>query len=505
MALPPWLSPLLDAPAMRAADEWAIGERGIPSLELMETAGGALAEAVLAATPTGPVRVVCGKGNNGGDGIVAARHLAERGIEVELLLLWPADELSEDAGANLERYAGEPLEPPHADLGQALAGSGAIVDAIFGTGFSGAPREPASEAIEAINGAGCTVLAADIASGIDASTGVAEGVAVAADLTVSFHAAKLGHRIAPGAERTGELRVVDIGIPADAPLEPVAGQIEAAVLDEAPRRGARSTKFSSGDVLVVGGSRGLTGAVCMAAGAAIRSGAGYAAVAAPAGLEPILEAKLTEVMTLGVAESEDGLSPEAAGPILERASSAACVVLGPGLGRARPAVELVLEIAPRIEAPLLIDADGLNALGTEPERAAREGRPLILTPHAGELGRLLGTDSDRISAARLQSAREAARRAGAIVVLKGADTIVTDGERTAVNAVPSPGLATAGTGDVLSGAIAALVARGMEPFAAAAAGVLAHSRAGVAAADRVGAESVIATDVIDELPLGLRS
>ncbi len=499
-----WLSPLFDAAAMRETDRWAIEDRGVPSLQLMETAGGAVAEAVEAVAGSGPVRVVCGKGNNGGDGLVAARALAEWGTEVEVVLLWDAAELSPDSSANFERYAGEVRRPEPDELGGLLAGSGAIVDAIFGTGFAGVARDPAAAAIEAINEARCPVVACDIASGVDAATGAAPGAAVRATRTVTFHAAKLGHLIEPGRSLTGELIVAAIGIPAGAPVPPAGGMIRESILDDLPRREDRSNKFSSGNVLVVGGSRGLTGAVCMAAEAAIRAGAGYAAVAAPAELEPILETKLTEVMTLGVAGSEGSLEPQAAGPILARSETADCVVLGPGLGRAPHAAELARELVAAIGVPLLVDADGLNALGTDLEAAAVPGRPLVLTPHAGELARLLGVDSGAVSAARLDSAREAARRCGGIVVLKGTDTIVTDGERMAINALASPGLATAGTGDVLSGAIAALVARGVEPFRACAAGVLAHARAGRLAAERIGAvESVIATDVIGALPAGL--
>ncbi|HKJ35367.1 MAG TPA: NAD(P)H-hydrate dehydratase [Solirubrobacterales bacterium] len=503
MALPDWLSPLLDAPAMREADRWAIEDRDIPSLALMENAGRSVADAAAAIAGDGPIRVVCGKGNNGGDGLVAARMLSTDQRPVEVVLLWPVEELSDDAKVNLERYAGGVRRPGPNEVAATIAGSGAVVDAIFGTGFSGAPREPAAAAIEAINDAACPVLACDIASGIDASTGAAEGVAVNADRTVTFHAKKAGQLIAPGAEHTGELEVADIGIPREAPAEPVAGVIGEQVLDLAPRRGARSNKFSSGNVLVVGGSRGLTGAVCLAGQAAIRAGAGYAAVAAPRTLEQILEVKLTEVMTLGLEHRDGSLVPAAADAVIERSESADCVVLGPGLGRAEGAAELARRLAGELERPLLIDADGLNALGTEPELASREERPLIITPHEGELARLLGTESAEVSASRLESARSVAERCRGIVVLKGADTIVTDGERVAINSLPSPGLATAGTGDVLSGTIAALLARGMQPFEAACAGVLAHARAGRTAAERVGAESVIATDVIGSLPVGL--
>ncbi len=497
-----WLDPLYDADGMRAVDRWAIEDQGVPSLELMEAAGRAVAEAVGESAPDGPVRVVCGKGNNAGDGLVAARYLREAGFEVEALLLWPADELSGDAAANLERF---PAEHEDGDLAARLAGSDAIVDAIFGTGFAGEPREPALSAIAAIDACGAPVIACDIASGVDASSGEVAGAAVMADLTVSFHAAKLGHRVAPGKWHSGELRVAPIGIPPGAPVRPAAGTIRPSVLELAPRRGAGSTKFSSGQVTIAGGSRGLTGAVQMSSLAAIRAGAGYATVAVPADLEPIFEQGQPEVMSVGCPGGDGCLAPASAKPLLHAFERAAAGVLGPGLGRDPGSVELAREVLGAIEAPLVLDADGLNAFAGELGRIAARGAPTLLTPHAGELGRLLGRSSEEISERRLEAAREAARQAGAVVVLKGDDTIVTDGEHVAVNVLAAPALATAGTGDVLSGIAAAMLARGLEPFAAACAAVLTHARAGREAALRIGAaESVIATDVIDSIPLGMR-
>jgi ADP-dependent NAD(P)H-hydrate dehydratase / NAD(P)H-hydrate epimerase len=480
-----WLTPLFDAEGIRAIDRWAIEQQGIPSEELMEAAGGALAEAVAELAPQGPVRILCGKGNNGGDGRVAARRLGAMGFEVEAVDLW--------AGGLPD------------DLDGWLAGSGAVVDAILGTGFEGSPREPAAAAIEAINRCGVPVVACDIASGVDASSGEVDGVAVEADLTVSFHAAKLGHRIAPGKWHTGELRVVPIGVPAGAPGEPAGGAIEPAVLALAPRRGPRSTKFSSGQVVVAGGSRGLTGAVRMASTAAIRAGAGYATVVVPGDLEAAFEAGQSEVMSVRCPGDGGCLAPAAAQTVLRAFEPAAAGVLGPGMGRDSGTFELAREVVGAIEAPLVIDADGLNAFAGQLQRVAAREAPTILTPHAGELGRLLERGSEQIAAHRLACAREAAREAAAVVVLKGDDTIVSDGERVAINVLPAPALATAGSGDVLAGIAAALLARGLEPFAAACAAVLAHARAGRAAAARIGAaESVIATDVIDSLPIGLR-
>lgn len=498
----PWLSPLYDAEAMRSVDRWAIEEVGAPSLELMEAAGRAVAETVGELARDGPVRVLCGKGNNGGDGLVAARYLAEAGFEVEALLLWPAAELSGDAAANLERFEAEHVS---GDLTPRLADSGAIVDAIFGTGFAGAPRDPALAAIAAIDTCGAPVIACDIASGVDASSGEVAGAAVEADFTVSFHGAKLGHRIAPGKWHTGELRVAPIGIPEGAPAQPFAGTISTAVLELPPRRGPHSTKFSSGQVTVAGGSRGLTGAVQMSSLAAIRAGAGYATVAVPADLEAIFEVGQPEVMSAGCPGGDGCLAPASAKALLRAFERAAAGVLGPGLGRDPGSVELAREALPAIEAPLVLDADGLNAFAGELGLIAARGAPTLLTPHAGELGRLLGRSSEEIAEHRLEAAREAARAASAVVVLKGDDTIVTDGERVAINALSAPALATAGTGDVLSGIAAAMLARGLEPFAAACAAVLAHARAARDATQRIGAaESVIATDVIDSIPVGMR-
>jgi ADP-dependent NAD(P)H-hydrate dehydratase / NAD(P)H-hydrate epimerase len=480
-----WLSPLFDADGIRAIDRWAIEEQGIAEADLMQAAGTALAEAVAGLAPEGAVRIVCGKGNNGGDGLVAAQHLRGLGFEVETLELEKAE---------------------HGDLDAWLQGSGAVVDAIFGTGFKGAAREPAAAAIEAINRCGAPVIACDIASGVDASSGEVEGAAVEADLTVSFHAAKLGHRIAPGKWHTNELRVEPIGVPEGAPGTPVGGTIGAAVLDLLPTRGSQSTKFSSGQVVIAGGSRGLTGAVRMSSLAAIRAGAGYATAAVPSDLEGIFESSQPEVMSVGCPGGDGCLAPAALKTIRKAFERAAAGVIGPGMGRDPGTVELAREAVAAIGVPLVIDADGLNAFAGEIAPLSQRRAPTILTPHAGELGRLLGRSSEEIAAKRLAAAREAATTTGAILVLKGDDTIVTDGDRVAVNALAAPALATAGTGDVLSGITAAMLARGLEPFAAACAAVYAHARAGRHAARRIGlVESVIATDVIDSIPAGMRA
>jgi NAD(P)H-hydrate epimerase len=503
MSLPDWLDPLPDAAEQRALDSWAIEQLGIPGLELMERAGTGLADVVAARAPAGSVAVVCGKGNNGGDGFVAARVLRERGREVKVLALASVDELSGDARVNAERLPGD---PPISFVPAALAGAAAIVDAILGTGFSGAPREPASGAIAAINEASTAsgtveVVACDVPSGVDASTGEVAGVAVRAQATATFHAAKPGLWIAPGKWHAGEVTAIDIGIPAGGPVDPKVGLIGDRVTYGIPRRGAQSTKFAAGTVLVCGGSPGLTGAPCLAAEAAMRAGAGYVTACVPASLNPIFEARLLEVMTVLLPDSGGSLEPGAARLVLDRTARAQALVLGPGIGRAEGALQCARELARGAELPLLLDADGLNAHAGRLKALADRPAATVLTPHAGELARLLGTDSDTVQAHRLSSARRAAEAASAIVVLKGDDTLVAhpDG-RTAVSRGATPALATAGTGDVLSGVIGAYLAKRMDPFHAACAGVFVHAAAGRLAARRIGPEGVIARDVIEGLP-----
>ncbi len=501
VSLPDWLEPLPDAGEQRALDEWAIGERGIPGVELMERAGAGLADLVGGLAPTGRVVAVCGKGNNGGDGFVAARLLRERGREVDVLLLGEVEELRGDARTSAERLPGPGALPFDPGL---LAGAMAIVDAILGTGFSGEPREPAAGAIAAINETDACVVACDVPSGVDASTGEIAGAAVRARATATFHAAKPGLWIDPGKSHAGEVRVIDIGIPPGGPGDPQVGLISERAADGVPRRDRASNKFVAGSVLVCGGSLGLTGAPCLASEAAMRAGAGYVTACVPSSLNMVFESRLLEVMTVPLPDTDGTLEPWGVEQVLERADRADALVLGPGLGRAPEAQELARQLARTAPVPLLLDADGLNAYAGALGLLAERGAPTVLTPHAGELARLLETDSRSIGARRLDSARRAARQAHAIVVLKGDDTIVAapDG-LAAVNRGGAPALATAGSGDVLSGVTGAYLAKAMDPFHAACAAVLVHARAGMLAAREIGPDGVIASDVIAALPRAL--
>src|SRR5438105_972277 len=499
MALPDWVDPLFTADEMRAADSYAIDEAGVPSLDLMERAGAGLARVVAAAAEPGrPIRVVAGKGNNGGDGLVCARILREEGREVDVLSLGDPAELRGDARANLGRLPGAPPDPFDAAR---LSGSGAVVDAMLGTGFEGAPREPVAGAIAAINDAGVPVVACDVPSGVNASTGGIEGDAVRAGATATFHGSKIGLHVAPGTFHAGRVEVIEIGIPREAPGGSQAGLICDRVLELVPHRRRDGSKFKSGTVVIAGGAAGYTGAPCMAALGAQRTGAGYIQLAVPRSAQQAVALRLLEGVTRGLPE-EDGMHVrDGVGEVQELAERAGAVILGPGLGRSDGARKFARAVARSVDAPLLIDADGLNA-HIDPLETLRERKaPTVLTPHEGELARLLGIESAEVAAHRLKYARDAAERSGAIVVLKGDDSLVaTPGGLVAISPGATAALATAGTGDVLSGVIGALLSKGMDAFAAAAGGVLAHARAGKVAATRLGADHTVAGDVIEALP-----
>lgn len=509
-APPDWLTPLPDAEHMRAIDRWAIDGRGVPSLELMERAGAGVVRAVERLVPDGPAVVVCGTGNNGGDGLVVARLLRDAGRTVTVVCPGDIVKLSGDARANLERLPGAaPVDL--AGGSDALAGASVIVDALLGTGFAGEPRGAVGEAIAAIEDCAAPVVSVDVPSGVDASTGVVAGAAVCARTTVTFHAAKPGLWIHPGKAHAGEVEVLDIGIPRGGPEDADIGLIAPAILRLLPRRTAVSTKFSSGHVLVAGGSRGLTGAPRMTALGAMRAGAGYVTACVPASQQAIVASGgPPEMMTRGLPDTDGALTPAGVEVVLEAARRGGALALGPGLGHGEHAVAFARTLARRAEVSLVLDADGLNAhagssgahgAGHLDDLSQREAAT-VLTPHPGELARLLDTDTDRIARERLAHVRLAAARAGAVVVLKGDDTLIADPSgRLAVSPGDSPALATAGSGDVLCGVIAALLSQGLPPFEAAAAGVLLHVQAGRLAARTQGAaEGVMASDVIAALP-----
>ena len=455
--------PLYTAAEMRAA------EAGHDVDVLMERAGAAAAQVALQVFADAERwTFVCGGGANGGDGRIAARHLEAAGKQVRIV----------------DAKAGE------GDLGDPQV----IVDALFGTGFAGEPRPEAAALIERINGSGASVLAIDLPSGVDASTGEVATLAVNAAETVTFHGRKVGLVVSPGRRHAGRIHVAEIGL---APTSTDARFATTELLRSVPRRREGDNKYTAGHVLVVGGSRGLTGAPSLSALAAMRADAGYVTVAAPESAMGVLEARLVEAVKRPLPDEGGVVAVGSAGIVRELAAKASAVALGPGLGRGRGPQELVRELAATLEVPMVIDADALFEL--EP---ADWPAPRVLTPHEGELARLLGRDSREISAHRIASVREAAARFACVVVLKGADTLVAEsGRDLLVSALGLPSLATAGTGDVLTGVIAAFLAKGMDAQLAAVAGAAAQQRASVEAEQRTG---LIASDVVEALPRALR-
>ena len=434
------LEPLYTAAEMRAA------EQGHDVEELMRRAGQAVADEALRRFPDArSFGAVCGKGANGGDGRIALEVLRAAGRRVE----------------------------------EGLEGD-VLLDALFGTGFQGEPRPDAAALIEQLNGAGVPIVSVDLPSGVDASTGEVAGGAVRASATVTMHGRKVGLAVGPGRFLAGDVVVADIGLEAS---ETEHRLVNREILRLVPPKRPEDNKYSAGSVLVVGGAPGLSGALCLAAEAAFRADAGYVAVAAPRESLPVVEARLLEVVKRPLEDS------------LEAAAKAGALAIGPGLGREPERRELVRRLLEETDLPAVVDADGL--FGLEPfERSA----PTVLTPHAGELGRLLGEESDWVDAHRLEAARRCAERFDCVCLLKGHDTLIAaPSQGVLVSDLGPPSLAAAGTGDVLTGVVAAFLAKGLEARLAAAAAATACS----VAASLGPARGLVASDVIEKLPEAL--
>ena len=501
---------LVTAQEMRTIDATTIEQYGIPGIVLMENAGRHVAEVVremLRDVPDGNVFIVCGKGNNGGDGFVVARHLANEGHDVNVALLGSGADLPGDAGTNYQiaRNMGIPIDE-NADedtLWASVVLADIIVDAILGTGSSGEARGMARTAIDAINAGDAWVVAVDIPSGIDSDTGTVAGVAVRADVTVTFGLPKLGLSQYPGIHYRGELRVADITIPRDL-LVSSALKANLVTPETAegmlPERGEAIHKGDAGRVLVVAGSAGMTGAAALCSLGAVRSGAGLVTLACPAGLNDILEAKCTEVVSLPLPEtSAHSLAPAAKAEVLNCARHCDVVALGPGLSQHHETATFVRETVPAIPSTLVMDADGINCLDADLSILRERGAPTIITPHPGELARLMGTTIEEVQADRIAAARVAAAEIGCVVVLKGAASVIAEpaGE-VWINSTGNHGMASGGTGDVLTGVISAFAAGGAGPIEAAVAGVYYHGLAGDMAGEK-GRRGLTATDLLTTL------
>jgi NAD(P)H-hydrate epimerase len=511
--------PVLSGAEMRECDRRTIEELGVPGARLMENAGSAVAAAIRERFPAARrIAYLCGKGNNGGDGFVAAGRAS--GAEPHVYLLGSRQDVRGDARQHLAAYeaSGGRLsevasESAWVELRERVFAADLLVDALLGTGLSRAPEGLVGRVIAELESrAGLPpVVAVDLPSGVSSDSGALPGPALRAALTVALAALKHGHVLPPACDRVGELRVAEIGIPA-ALLEQAGSRLGLLTAADAaaafPVRPPGAHKGDFGHVLVIAGSLGKSGAAILAASGALRTGAGLVTVATPAPALPLVAAGRPELMTEPLPVSGSGdLGGEALDRILALARERDAVVLGPGLGQEAATRELVRRFVGQCPVPLVVDADGLNALSGGPGDAAERlrGARAIVTPHPGEMARLSGSSVAQVQGARLEAARSFAARSGAVVVLKGQRTIVAEpAGRAAVNPTGNPGMATGGTGDVLAGMLGALLARGCPLWLAATAGVFVHGSAGDHACARLGPESLLAGDVVDALPEALR-
>lgn len=537
---------LVTAQEMREIDQKTVEEYGISGLVLMENAGLAVfrtVQEILGPLTDKTVLIICGRGNNGGDGFVAARHLVNHGGRVRLMLAADPEALTGDARVNYDiwRRMGQKVYSV-ADrnslqvLHLALMQADLVIDALYGTGFRGEVKDRLKRLVEAVNESDRVVVSVDMPSGVDADTGAVRGAAIMADHTVTFGLPKLGLLLEPGTDYAGTVHVADISIPPGATANVRRSLITSELVREwlHPRLpGAHKGHF--GHVLVIGGSRGMVGAACLAARAALYGGAGLVTLAVPRSLQDVAAATVPEAMTAGLAETVDGsISPLARDHILDLQNKASVIAFGPGLSVHAETVEMVRLVLPAIRVPCVLDADALNALAiiasssasrshldegggdesagplkaympTEVADGGHErGPPFILTPHPGEMSRLSGISVNELLSDRVGVAEGAAERWGCTVALKGRSTVVAGLRETYINPTGNPGMATAGAGDVLTGLVASLLAQGLTPVRAAAVAAYVHGLAGDLAAEDTGLMGLTAGAIVQTVPTAFK-
>jgi NAD(P)H-hydrate epimerase len=501
--------PILDAERMRAYDAHAIEECAVPSVVLMENAGRGATDVVYEHESLGPVIVVCGTGNNGGDGFVVARHLLARGVHAEVVLLGAPEKTKGDAKLNLEALLGlggrveVVADDALSGLEMSLETAALVVDAIFGTGLSRAVEGRYARVIEAMNATEAPRVALDIPSGIDATTGAVLGVAIEADATVTFGRYKSGLFQAGGVTHSGEVTLAGLGIPDAAILDEVgheAALIDALeVADDLGTRPPDAHKYRAGSVLAVAGSVGKLGAALLVARGILRSGAGIATIGTWPEAARALSGRVDEAMTTAI-------DPDDFEASLERAfEKRAAVAIGPGLGTDERAKELCDCVVLGFEGPAVVDADAITCFAGRPEALREAKGPRVLTPHAGELGRLLGRSSSEIEGHRFAAARDAAKRTGCTVVLKGPHSVIATAGRLDVCGEGNAALGTAGSGDVLTGVTAAMLCQ-LPAHEAARAAVLLHARTADLWVAETGADrGMLASEIADGIPYALAS
>ena len=502
------------ASEMRGVDKAASEIGGIPSIVLMENAAMACVEELkndFANLSEKSVAVFCGKGNNGGDGFAIARHLYNMGIDVAVYLVC-GNEFKGDAKINFDIIKRMNINidviSDIEDLKYIVRSYDIIVDAIFGTGISGTVRGISYDVISEINNNAKYIVAGDVPSGINSDSGEICGVCIKADKTVTFAAYKVGMLMFPAADYVGKAAVKDISIP-DYIID---GQnLKINVIDDKfvrsnfPKRENNSQKGDYGKVLVIAGSAGMTGAAYLSSQTAVTTGSGLVTLAVPSSLNGAMEAKTTEVMTVPLSDKNGRISAGAIDEILKRVDKADTVLIGPGLGRCDDVSEVVESVLEYSKVPVIIDADGINAVAENMKALSSCTCPVIFTPHTVEMSRLTGLEREYIEDNRLVTAKEFAEENGVTLILKGHHTIVTgqDGEQY-INITGNSGLATGGSGDVLAGTVASLVSRGINETVASAMAVYIHGLAGDIAKDKYGIESVTASKVMECIPCALR-
>ncbi len=511
---------IVTAGEMRNIDRITIDKFGIPGTVLMERAGLAVAEKIRGLFDKKKVIVLAGGGNNGGDGIVAARNLHNWGWNVRVLLMLREDKLSPDCLSQyrMAKQSGVAIEFRNKLTEKDLHGS-LVIDALLGTGINKDVTSFMAEVIRSVNAADVQVVAVDVPSGISSDSGQIMGAALQADYTVTFGLPKIGHKLFPGAEYAGRLFVEDIGFPeellcSDSLCFETIERNTASVL--VPARPRSSHKGDYGHVMVIAGSGGKTGAALMAAKACMRAGAGLVTLGVPDTLIDVFQARVTEEMVIALPDSGKGvLSAKAYDPVMDFLDSRADVLaIGPGLSADEQTENLVRRLLETVTVPMVLDADAINVLAGRRDLLNRVKAPVILTPHAGEMARLLSSSSanslkgknakeliNEVDLNRIELTRTAAMETGSYFVLKGAPTIVADPDgRIFINTTGNPGMATAGAGDVLTGMLAGLLAQGMHPLDACRLAVFLHGMAGDIAAEAQGMHSIIASDIIESIP-----
>ena len=492
----------------RAMDSAAINEYSIPGIDLMERASRHIFEAVLRCSDE-RAAVFCGRGNNGGDGFGCAWLLADSGVPVRTFLVGDPEKMTADAREMLRRfeYAGGRLElfdPENGDIAEYVKSCPVVVDAIFGTGLRSAPRENAEAAVELINSSGAFVIAADIPSGVDADSGLVRGAAVFADLTITFNAPKIGQFTLPGALNCGEVQIADIGIPSEVTEAETANVFAVCSEDiSLPLRARDAHKGSFGKDLIIAGSVGYTGAACLASRAAVRSGAGLVTLCIPDKVYSVIAVKCDEAMPTPAQSCENGcFSAEAAEKILPLLEKSDACLIGPGLGRSGGVTDIVKKVIRASKVPLVIDADGINAVSGNIDVLDEASCPIILTPHDVEFARLGGD----LSRGRVNGALDFAEKHGCALVLKGHRSICAFPDGTAyINTTGNPGMAKGGSGDVLAGILLSLIGQKLPLKKAVTHAVYFHGRSGDLCRDRLGEYFMTPSDITDGLSAVLKS